>query len=122
MTTSGQRCTAAKLIPSWNVPADMPPSPMYTSPTRGSPRIRKVRAVPAALERVRGSHRFPLLAERAEQSTDDFALPVQGREPFLQGPREPQIAVDFEQLLAGEPRRDGRRLGRGNGAGRHCKL
>src|SRR2546427_8233339 len=60
-----------------------------------------------ALQRVRGRYRLPLLPERPEQPADHLALPGQGGEPLLQRPRQPQVAIDFEQLLAGEPRREG---------------
>ena len=47
ITTSGQRCTAAKLIPSWNAPVDVAPSPTYTMPTRFSPRSLNDSVTPA---------------------------------------------------------------------------
>ena len=47
MTTSGQRWTAAKLMPSWKAPVDVAPSPTYTSPTLGSLRIRNDSVTPA---------------------------------------------------------------------------
>src|SRR5205823_2678256 len=36
--------------------------------------------------------RLPLLTEGAEQAADDLALAVEGGEPLLQGPGEPQVA------------------------------
>ena len=33
-TTSGSFCTAAKLIPSWNAPVEVPPSPIQVIATR----------------------------------------------------------------------------------------
>src|SRR5437899_9892022 len=59
---------------------------------------------------VRRPDRLPLLTEGAEQAADHLALAVEGGEPLLQGPGEPQVAIDFEQLVAGEARRYGRRL------------
>src|SRR4029077_1625592 len=68
---------------------------------------------------VRRRDGLPLLAERAEQAPDDLALAVQGHEPLLQGPREPQVAIDVEQLVAREAGRDGRGLSRRGSAGCH---
>jgi len=62
----------------------------------------------AAGEGVRGPDRLSLLTEGAEQAADHLALAVQGSEPLFQGPCEPQEAIDFEQLIAREARRDGR--------------
>src|SRR5205823_943967 len=59
---------------------------------------------------VRRPDRRPLLTEGAEQTADHLALAVEGGEPLLQGPGEPQVAIDFKQLVAGEARRYGRRL------------
>ena len=67
ITTSGQRCTAAKLIPSWNAPVDVAPSPTYTSPTRSCLRILK-------RQRDAGHHRNHV-AERRDLS-DEAALGV----------------------------------------------
>jgi len=50
---------------------------------------------------------IPLLPEGAKQPADDLALAVQGGEPLLQSPGEPQKAIDFEQLVAGQTRRMG---------------
>ena len=66
-----------------------------------------------------------LLPERPEQPADHLALLVERDETLLQGPGEAEIVVDFQQLGAREPRRDGGGLpgrgGRGwwSGARRH---
>src|ERR1051325_8682378 len=75
--------------------------------------------IAAAVEGIRRRDGLPLLAERAEQAPDDLALPVQGDEPLLQRPREPQVAIDLEQLVARETGRGRRGLGRRSGAGCH---
>ena len=62
----------------------------------------------AAVQSIGRPDRLPLLAEGAKQAPDHLALPVEGREPLLQRPGQPQVAIDFEQLLACEPRRNGR--------------
>ena len=54
--------------------------------------------ITAPVEGIRRRDGLPLLAERTEQASDDLALPVQGYEPLLQGAREPQVAIDLEQL------------------------
>jgi len=43
---------------------------------------------------------IPPPARGSEQPADDLALAVQGGEPLLQSPGEPQKAIDFEQLVA----------------------
>src|SRR2546422_5935313 len=72
-------------------------------------RRQDVRVGPSG-QGVRRPDRLPLLTERAEQAADHLGLAVEGGEPLLQGPGEPQVAIDFEQLVAGEARRYGRRL------------
>ena len=68
--------------------------------------------MPAPLERVGRPDRLPLLPERAEQPADDLALPVESDQPLLEGPGEPQVAVDLEQLAArSSPAGIGGRLG-----------
>jgi len=47
-TTSGQRCTAAKLIPSWNAPSLVAPSPKNAIATTLSPLSFFPHARPAA--------------------------------------------------------------------------
>ena len=47
MTTSGSFCTAAKLIPSWKAPVEVPPSPIHVIVTMSFFCIRAARAIPA---------------------------------------------------------------------------
>jgi hypothetical protein len=47
ITTIGNRCTAAKLIPSWNAPVDVPPSPIQVIVTMFFFCIRPASAIPA---------------------------------------------------------------------------
>src|SRR5919109_766729 len=54
------------------------------------------------LERVCCGNRFPLLAETAIETADDFTLTKQDDEPLLDLSREPRKVVHLEKLFCGE--------------------
>src|SRR5205809_1150101 len=93
ITTSGQRCTAAKLSPSWNVPVEVPP----------------------AFQGVGRRHGLALLPQGSEQAADHLGLPVESGQPLLQGAGEAEVVVDLQQLGALQRRRYGGVAGLGGG-------
>src|SRR5207249_8348981 len=69
--------------------------------------------VPPPLQGKRRGNRFALLAEGAEQPAEHLGLAIQRYQTLFQRPGQPEVIVDFEQLVG----RQRRAAGGGHGGG-----